>query len=201
MRKGPVRFENPIDTVLIDIGSYLSPLFRKLHFTPNTLTSFSAIFGFLAVYKMYQKEYRKAGILYFISYMFDCFDGFYARKYNMITKYGDYYDHIKDNMVVIPLLFMLFREYWKKDKLIKYIPFLLFFTFICSVIQLGCIEVHWEIKNKTPNQNPSMESMKKLCVANDMRSAERIIQKIRHLGCGTSVLCISLTIIYLEYLK
>ena len=94
MRKGPIRFQNPIDTILIDCGSYLSPLFRHLHFTPNTLTSISAIFGFMSVYKMYNKDYKQAGMLYFISYMFDCFDGFYARKYNMVTKYGDFYDHI-----------------------------------------------------------------------------------------------------------
>jgi len=199
MRKGPIRFQNPIDTILIDCGSYLSPLFRHLHFTPNTLTSISAIFGFMSVYKMYNKDYKQAGMLYFISYMFDCFDGFYARKYNMVTKYGDFYDHIKDSTVALPILFMLFREYWKKDKPVKYLPFLLLFTFICSIIQLGCIEIHWENQNKTPDQNASMSLVKQLCSSN-VTEAEKILQKIRYLGCGTSVLSLSLAIMYLDYL-
>ena len=44
-------------------------------------------------------NYILACIYYFISYFFDVLDGIYAREYNMVSEFGDYYDHIKDIVV------------------------------------------------------------------------------------------------------
>ena len=32
----------------------------------------------------------------FVGYFFDCMDGHFARKYNMVTEFGDMYDYITD---------------------------------------------------------------------------------------------------------
>ena len=44
-------------------------------------------------------NYIISAILYLTRYIFDCIDGFYARKYNMTTVFGDWYDHISDILI------------------------------------------------------------------------------------------------------
>jgi phosphatidylglycerophosphate synthase len=73
------------------------------------------VFGLLAVIFLYKNKPMLSVICYFISYFFDCCDGYYARKYNMCTKFGDFYDHVKD--WVINFLFIGLLIYRNKNKL------------------------------------------------------------------------------------
>ena len=85
-RKIPKKYENPIDNILYDLSDYLNPYYKKLGFTPNTLTTLSIVLTVLGLY-LYTKKYIVLGsILVFIGYYFDCADGSYARKYKMETK-------------------------------------------------------------------------------------------------------------------
>ena len=115
MRKIPRELENPIDNILIDLCEPISELFNRISLTPNHITTISMIFGFLSVFFLYKRIVIVAVILYFISYLFDCVDGYYARKYNMCSKFGDLYDHIKDCSVNFLFYFGVFYIY--KDKL------------------------------------------------------------------------------------
>ena len=38
------------------------------------------------------------------SLIIDCFDGYYARKYDMTSKYGDYLDHISDWLLSLAII-------------------------------------------------------------------------------------------------
>ena len=96
--------EGFVDSIISLISEKTLPKFKKINFTPNGITTLSLIFGLLSVFLFYKKHYYSAALSYFISYIFDCTDGMYARKYNMVTKFGDYYDHIKDVIVYILLI-------------------------------------------------------------------------------------------------
>ena len=98
---------NPIDTILYDIADLLSPFFKKLNFTPNMFTTFSFLTGLLSAYYYYLKKYNLTAIFYILSYWFDTIDGHFARKYNMQTRFGDYYDHVTD-ILLNTILFVLF---------------------------------------------------------------------------------------------
>ena len=99
MRKIPEESDNPIDNFILKIVDPLCPLFKALHFTPNGITTISLVFGLLSAYLLYKGHPYLFGITFFISYFFDCMDGYYARKYNMVTRFGDIYDHVKDIVV------------------------------------------------------------------------------------------------------
>ena len=92
-RKIPEELENPIDNILIELAEKLNPYFYKLGFNPNGVTTLSLIFGILSCYFYYLKYYLFSSISMFISYFFDVMDGNFARRYNMQTQFGDYYDH------------------------------------------------------------------------------------------------------------
>ena len=105
MRKIESNLENPIDNILIDICDFILPTLKVLNFTPNILTTISLIFGLLSVYCLFREDKKCFAIFYLVSYFFDCVDGMMARKYNMVSRFGDIYDHTKDCLVFGLIMF------------------------------------------------------------------------------------------------
>jgi phosphatidylglycerophosphate synthase len=131
--------KNIIDYTFTIIGNKLNPTFYKLGITPNFITLLSFGFGLLASFLFY-KDYRTvAGLFYIINYFFDCADGNYARKYKMVSKFGDLLDHVTDIVVfTIILLIMYNKNSVLFINLIPAIAVLILFT----VIDIGCKEKH-----------------------------------------------------------
>ena len=44
---------NPVDNVLIDINEVLNPYYKKMDFSPNTLTTLSLVFTLISSYYFY----------------------------------------------------------------------------------------------------------------------------------------------------
>ena len=80
---------------------------KDLNFTPNMITAISAIIGMLAVYYLYERKIEYFTIFFLIYYTLDILDGYYARKYQMCTKMGDYFDHLRDVLVVLPIVLII----------------------------------------------------------------------------------------------
>lgn len=59
-----------------------------------------------------------------VSYFFDCADGHMARKYNMTSKFGDYYVHISDIVKITLVLYSLYLI--NSNKFFKVIPIVIF---------------------------------------------------------------------------
>ena len=92
----------------------------------------------------FTKNYAISAILFFISYIFDCFDGFYARKYNMISNFGDLFDHFRDLTINSVVYFLLFKKYWKLNTMQRYLPFIVIIIFVAMQIHIGCQEVYYD---------------------------------------------------------
>src|SRR3989344_175000 len=159
MRKIPREQENPIDNALIDLADKLCPLFKRLNFTPNGITTISLLFGLLSAFCLYKGRPLLFGLFYFISYFFDCMDGYYARKYEMSSKFGDMYDHIKDYVVVILILIIFFRRNCCcSPKSITIAIIIMGVTLLPMMMYFGCQE---KIYNK--NESPTLSYLKNLC--------------------------------------
>lgn len=190
-RKVPEKLENPIDNYFIDIATILNPVFYKIGFNANGITTLSLIFGLLSCYLYYNKIYGISGIIMIISYYFDVMDGNFARKYNMQSKFGDYYDHIKDFTVlfIIVCLILLNKDlplYLKISGGI--IGLLLLFG---TITHLGCIEkyvIHYNNNNKI--KESEILSIFKYC-CNSMEK----IKNVRYFGSGTANVYLSIFIL------
>ncbi len=182
-KKVPLNYESPIDKFFINLAINTKPYFKCLQFTPNMLTTLSFIFSILMFKYFQNKEFKLSALFLLISYYFDCLDGNYARSYNMITKFGDYYDHISDLLTG----FLLFYAIWKTNIRFdskKKIYIILILFLIGAGIQLGCI--HKEYKNS--NESPSLNMLIKMCPNNFK------IEFWRYFGPGTLVLVMALII-------
>jgi phosphatidylglycerophosphate synthase len=186
VRKIPSELENPIDNVLIDIGEYLSGYFRKLNLTANDITSISALTGIYSIYLFVNKKYILSAIFFFISHAFDCFDGFYARKYNMVSEFGDYYDHISDFAVDGIMLYLIARKYLKlqNNNLKKYIPVILIPLMGLLIMHFGCQEKYFK---GDISKGGLLDYYKPICPidANNKSGLEKFLKISRFFGSGT----------------
>ena len=126
-KKIPDRYENPVDIFLLKINGYFNPIFRSLNITPNILTTLSLLITLVGLL-VYRKGYVIIGaILYFVGYYFDCADGNYARKYGLVTQFGDYYDHLSDVFKYLVFSWVLLASTISSKRKLTVIIILLFF--------------------------------------------------------------------------
>jgi phosphatidylglycerophosphate synthase len=95
--KMPVKNNNKIDRIIF--GKLTLPVIDwgyKNNLTPNFFTTLSFSFQLSSIYFLKNYNPTLFSFLYMLGYYFDCIDGPMARKYNMVTVFGDYYDHGTD---------------------------------------------------------------------------------------------------------
>ncbi len=197
MRKLPPELDNPIENIFVELGDHLSEYFRAIYLTPNDLTSVSFITGIYSVYLFTQKKYITSAIFYMISFAFDCFDGNYARKYNMTTKFGDYYDHISDWIINGAIIFLIIKKYLKlqNNNLKKYVPLALIPITILMSIHFGCQEKYY---NGDSEKNEFLAYSKPMCPVDNRDELEKTLKFSRFFGPGTFTLSICLIILFSE---
>jgi len=201
-RKLQAQYEDPIDTFLIDLCDYFNPIFKRLNFTPNGITTLSLVTGLFSIYYLWKDSYVLASIFFILQYFFDCADGNYARKYKMTSKFGDLYDHIKDYLVFIGFMYVLYSKIKNRS-----IAFLLTVVLISSVysvgmaIHYGCQEKYYEVNNPEKEGSEFLKVYKKLCVADNKQDIERNLKISRHFGSGNMYFAMIVFLLYLGYSK
>jgi hypothetical protein len=192
--KLPRHLDNPIDNWILDICEKLDPFFVKCNMTPNKLTTISGYFGLLSVYCLYNRIKYLPGIFYFISYMFDGADGQYARRHNMVSKFGDYYDHIKDWSI----MFMIFYILYKRGKM--YLAIFIF-AISLSASHIGCQEHYYRENNPDKLHSDTLSWCRYLCpfqnTETDDKKLENAMTYTRYLGLGTSNLLVSIILFFI----
>ena len=191
-------------------GTYLKPAFSwsslvQLAVLLGTLSyqvawdalivTLSLLFGLITIYLIYQKQFIGAGLSYMVSFFFDIMDGDYARRYNMTSKFGDYYDHIKDIVVGFGVLFALYQNN-KFSKNVTIVIVILTLTLLSlMLIQVGCQE-KYKSQIKSSNNHDSLRFLIKLCVMDPEKWLENNI-----FGSGFFNLYLSLLIISYSFTK
>lgn len=179
MRKLPNEFENFVDDWFLQIAerSGIMEFFFRMGFTPNIITTIGNILRIISIWAIIQGH----GFLFLVTaiggYAFDCFDGHYARQYNMATTFGDYYDHVSDWIYHGTLLWFIFISPKFKGASIDnksiIIGSLLLLGLIFA-IHMGCQEQHY-----AQYHSPTLKPLMTLCTNKD------IIIYTKYIGSGT----------------
>ena len=106
-KKIPYVLENPIDAVFISLGELIVDRLHDLNFTPNLITLISLYFGIFSSIAIINHYFFFASFLYLCNYILDCWDGLLARRYNLCTDFGDFFDHFKDYTVGAIILYVI----------------------------------------------------------------------------------------------
>ncbi len=191
--KLPDEYENPIDLVIYKIINYMNPVLYKLGFTPNIITTISFILGIASMYTFLNKSYIMSGFLLFLSYYFDCADGNFARRYDMVTTFGDWYDHLTDLFVVIGLIILVARSS-KINYVYKYAMLgIIFILLICTLLHLMHQEEYYRKTRNSKNESSMMDQYINAIFNIKTINVENLLNT-KYTGCGTYYLVFSLLI-------
>jgi phosphatidylglycerophosphate synthase len=175
MRKVDREYDNPIDNLIIDVGDKILPYLKSIGHTPNVLTTYSFILGLVSVYFLYKDNLFNFGICFALSYVFDCWDGYMARTYNMTSEFGDLYDHVSDVTVGLLVAYVAYNKY--KHKLT--LPLLIIVGMMTFLMEkhVGCYQKFYIDSNK--KEKETIDIVAELCTdKND-------IKWTRFFGTGT----------------
>lgn len=182
MRKIDKKMDNPIDNVLLDWADLTLPFFRTMDLTANDITSFSFIFTLIGLYAFYYEHYALSAICIFTSYFFDCVDGHYSRSYDLVTTWGDWYDHGNDALRLFGILVLMYMK--SKTKFMYICPVIVVFL-ILALIHLGCQERYYDQQQESSTLTP----LRRLCFKKEY------IAWTRYVGVGTLQTVVALSIL------
>ncbi len=183
-------YECPIDVKLYNFINTHLHLYYNIGFTPNIVTTFSILFGILASHQIMIKQFKTGALFTFIAYYLDCVDGKLARRYNMITKFGDIYDHVGDIFKIIIITSALFLSNTKKTTTKQWIYIGVFLSF--TMIQ--CVHLGYQEAIYNKSDESLILTMWRKLVEFD-KTPEKTIHYTKYFGCGTWNICFVLLII------
>jgi phosphatidylglycerophosphate synthase len=183
-RKIESSIESPIDNLIISAIEIMAPFFNMLNITPNILTTISLLLSIYGVYHISIKNYKYGAILTFVGYIFDCCDGYCARRYSLGSQFGDLYDHMADIFKMLFLVAVLLKSDIKYKTKVLFISVFLVFTMLSNTY-LGCLEQH-------TGTDCILSPLKMLC------PNKSYIKYLRFTGTGTYFMVLSLFIYNME---
>lgn len=195
IRKIPAELDSPVDNVLLLGVRATVAFYRNLGLTPNGITTLSLLTGLTSAWLLYRQWYLASSGLYLISYYYDCMDGYMARKYSLTSNLGDIYDHIKDYVTGVLIIYLLYVDYRAASHLFALlaIPFFL----ITSSIHIGGQEVYYGKKN----HNTTLSLFIRVSMVSDKASAARQMRLTRFFSTGSLTIAICSLIAALAWLR
>ena len=172
-----------VDKFLFEyLTDYPIDLSYKYNLTPNVLTTISFALQFYSVQLLYLNYRVSYFILYLLGYYFDCIDGPMARRYNMVTTFGDFYDHSTDVFCYILSINYYINYLNLLDNTVITLIYGLFL--FCLMKHVGCQEKIFNnsLKNK---KEISMTLYLPVLMVGD---AEKEMRYFRHTGFTVFVL-------------
>ena len=166
-------------------------IYHEMGIIPNMVTTLNLLFGILAAYEILQGNFIIAVFCWLMAYYFDCVDGKLARKYDMVTTFGDYYDHVSDIIKNVAVVYALIKSN-KKSTSIKQAAYLgiAFLLLILMCIHMGYQETIYDKKEESGILNICA-----ILVSLDP-NPQRTIQWTKYFGCGTFYICTALIIFF-----
>jgi phosphatidylglycerophosphate synthase len=200
VNKIPDFLDNPIDVQIFKNIDTILPTLNKYNLTPNHLTAVSLVFGVSASYFLYYDKYFLSAITWFLAYYFDCVDGKMARRYDMVTKFGDYFDHSSDTFKVLLLIYVMYLKL-KGKRMSK----LLILIFVLIVINLMFVGSHFGCQEKvTKDIQRKMKKNTDESESETLAFTERLIitdcytqmHYTKYVGSGTVIVAICILLLF-----
>lgn len=195
MRKIKSEYENPFDNAIYYFIQKVAPTVWMMGLTPNMITTFSIISVIISTYFIYHRRPILAVFFYLLNYFFDCLDGYLARKYKIITVFGDYYDHVSDIIGMVLTFYILFKVNSKFMK--KIIP-----VFIILLIFLN-FHIYFQEKIYNNVHESTTLQITNYIIPSFIKKDDpkKYIKITKYFGCGTYILFTCAVIYYVTKCK
>lgn len=189
--KVPFELMDNISQFNYKLSDKISPSIYRKNITPNMITLFRALLGILSI-SLIKKNKVLSAILVILFHFLDCLDGHHARKNNMVTKFGDYFDHFVDISIGLSLVVYL---YPKVDKIRKIVGGVILFFML---IYLGCEQKYILLKNKNVINDESLTFIQYFCPTNDPKRVDLILRLTKMFSIGAFITFLASCILSLK---
>lgn len=179
-------FDNLFDNAMYNLSEKISPTLYKYNITPNQITILGIISGLVACYYLYIDQLHLSLVFIILSCFLDDLDGHHARKYKLVSKFGDLLDHFGDILKTACLIYVIYSKYYNDFYNIKE---LILIILVVNFIHNSCI---YEILDK---HNTIFN--RKYCVY-PKNNIENILNITKHFQ---NTILIVYLYIYLYYIK
>lgn len=144
-----------VDQKLYALFDKINPHLHSIGVTPNMITLGSVVSACGSIYAFYKKQYMISGGLFVVAQILDAQDGYYARKYNMVSTTGDWLDHITDVVSGVGLFWVLYHTRDRFSGPVK-IMIALWVALLLLVVwlQMSCIEKRYSELNADNSAPP-----------------------------------------------
>ena len=195
MKKLPLKYENPFDNMIYVFVEEISPYLYRAKLTPNMITTFGNVLSIIGLLNLWHRKYKEASIYFGVAYVMDCVDGYLARKYNMVSKFGDYYDHVSD--ISKFMLFLISLVLINPKTFLKVLPIIVFF-FIGFNLQLYYQEYYYNKKEASPTLAMISAFVPRFLKPNNKKQSKQFMRVSRFFGSGTFNLVLVLIIMFYD---
>ena len=119
---------------------------------PNLLTGLRLVLIPFVLFFLFSAErgwnYLLIGfLLYLIAIVTDFFDGYIARKYNLTSKFGAFFDSLVDKAIVLTLFFAFtFFTFWEIN--ILFIIIILIREVLLTVMRVWAVAINYSLKTE-----------------------------------------------------
>jgi hypothetical protein len=185
--------EDPISQLFYDTSSMISPFLYQNGVTPNMVTIFRLVMIIISFFYFFEhKYYRTTAIIFVFAYFLDCLDGHMARKFNMVTKFGDYLDHCSDIITFVLAIFYICKSINEKY---NYVFIIIIIILFLSILHISCEERYIDLID-LKRVSPSLDATKCICSKHiiDDDNLEYMMDYTKVFGLGTSVILIAIVI-------
>lgn len=181
--------EGPVDLICLKIVEAIAPVLHSTGHTPNIVTTYSLLAGLASIYFLYAHNIAAFVGLNLVSFILDCTDGYMARRYKMVSKFGDLYDHASDIFVNGLLAYAVYSLYgWTR---IAPLFFVGLFLLAGLLFYFGCTQSY--------HNKGDAEELLDLCRI--LNFHPETYKWARYFSCGTFKLFTIAAIAYLELSK
>jgi phosphatidylglycerophosphate synthase len=176
------KYEDFASKYLYKFSDILCEYLHKIpYMSPNVITTIRNLILIKIFYQIvYQKRFKNLGILVLLIGILDCVDGEYARKYKMISKLGDKYDHLSDIITTIILFYLLYKYSDSKLNVIIGIIFL-----FINLQHFVCLEKYRRNYLNLDTGRDSVNFVEKICFPKTKSGLEQFLLKYKFLGFST----------------
>ena len=99
--------DSPIEQIFLRISEKIGNKLREIKTEPNNITTVGLLATLLGIYCLFEGSIFLCILFSLIGQFCDTLDGYYAKKDNMETTLGHYYDHISDGIKLLGILYAI----------------------------------------------------------------------------------------------
>ena len=150
--------DSPLEKIFLRISENLSHSLKKINTQPNNITTVGLLSTLFGIYFLFEGSLVCCIIFSLIGQFCDSLDGYYAKKFNMETTLGHYYDHVVDGIKLLGLLYAIHLRFSTriKDIHINLLLLICFFSNINLAVKIRLKKIN------NQDYNTSLEPWNKL---------------------------------------